>query len=226
VVSGSVTECQQLRALGCRSVAYIPVAYAPVISNGYHTTGTPRIVHLGGLATTANRVGLERFFDVVWDTLPADCRDLWVIGDLSMASPALMRRLGTVTCTGHVNDLTSVLRPYDLHIIPWEHDTGQRTRLPLIFNYRQVVIAVRAAVAGFPEVRDGVNCRLVDRLDQMGSVIRELMNDEPQRRRIGQAARRTFDESFTRQALLPRYEAIIESALASSPHAMLADGPP
>jgi hypothetical protein len=60
----------------------------------------------------------------------------------------------------------------------------------------------------------------------MGSVIRELMDDEPQRRRIGQAARRTFDESFTRQALLPRYEAIIESALASSPHAMLADGPP
>lgn len=212
VVSGSLSECRQLRAIGCRAVAYIPVAYEPV-ADAPATEGAPRLVHLGGLSTTANRVGLERFFATVWPSLPPAMRNLWVIGDTSGASPALTQHLRSATCTGHVRDLREVLRPGDLHIIPWEHDTGQRTRLPLIFNYRQVVVAVRAGVAGFPEVRDGENCRLVDRLDQMASVIAELFHDHAQRRRLAEGARRTFEESFTRPALLPRYAAIIDAAL-------------
>lgn len=212
VVSGSLSECRQLRAIGCRAVAYIPVAYEPA-ADAPATEGAPRLVHLGGLSTTANRVGLERFFATVWPSLPPAMRDLWVIGDTRGASPALTQHLRSVTCTGHVRDLRDVLRPCDLHIIPWEHDTGQRTRLPLIFNYRQVVVAVRAAVAGFPEVRDGENCRLVDRLDQMASVIAELFHDHAQRRRLAEGARMTFEKSFTRQALLPRYAAIIDAAL-------------
>ncbi len=103
------------------------------------------------------------------------------------------------------------MRPYDLHIIPWEYSTAQRTRLPMAFNLGQVVVAVRAGVAGFPEVIDGENCRLVDRLDQMGSVIKELLRDPEQRERLGNAARRTFERYFTRHALLPRYETVITS---------------
>ena len=213
VVSGSFTECRQLRNLGCREVAYIPVAYERVAHNGEDLTGPPRIVHLGGLATTANRVGLERFFEVVWPGLPQECRNLWVIGDASAASPGLTRYLQSVTCTGYVSDLKPVLRPFDLHIIPWEHDTGQRTRLPMIFNHQQVVVAVKAAVAGFPEVRDGVNCRLVERLDQMGEVIQALLFDPVERRRLGLAARHTFEQSFTRPVLMPRYAALIEAAV-------------
>jgi glycosyltransferase involved in cell wall biosynthesis len=74
------------------------------------------------------------------------------------------------------------------------------------FNFGQVVVAMRPAVAGFPEAVDGENCRLVDDLQQMARVIEELCQDADQRFRLGSAARRTFERSFTRQALLPRYE--------------------
>ncbi len=206
VVSGSFTECQQLRDLGCKVVTYIPVSYEPVPWTGAAPSGPPRIVHLGGLGTTANRVGLERFFEVAWPQLSTPSSpDLWVIGDTSAAGATLSAHLKPVRCPGHVQDLGTVLRPFDLHIIPWEHDTGQRTRLPLIFNYGQVVVAVKASVACFPEVRDGDNCRLVNRLDDMAPVIRELLEDAGQRRRLGLRARQTFERVFTRPALLPRY---------------------
>ncbi|MQA28705.1 MAG: glycosyltransferase [Luteitalea sp.] len=211
VVTGSLVEHQQLKDLGCRSVEYIPMAYEPVQWNGAHDADeTPRIVHLGGLGTTANRLGLERFFDVVWPALPDSARrNLWVIGDTAAAGPMLARHLESVRCTGFVRDLGPLLRPFDLHIIPWEHDTGQRTRLPLIFNHGQVVVAVKASVAGFPEIRDGMDCRLVDRIDEMGPVIEELLNDPAERRRLGLAARQTFERSFTRSVLLPRYASVI-----------------
>jgi glycosyltransferase involved in cell wall biosynthesis len=213
VVSGSFSECQQLRSLGCRDVAYIPVAYDRVVGQNGDLTGSPRIVHLGGLATTANRMGLERFFDIVWPVLPRERRNLWVIGDVSAAGPALTRHLQSVTCTGYVSDLKPLLRPFDVHIIPWEHDTGQRTRLPMIFSHQQVVVAVKAAVACYPEVRDGENCRLVDRLDQMAAVIDGLQNDPAERRRLGVAARETFERSFTRAVLMPRYAALIDAVV-------------
>jgi glycosyltransferase involved in cell wall biosynthesis len=162
------------------------------------------------MGTTANRVGLERFFEVVWPAL-SQTAQLWVVGDISQATPPLARSLAGANCTGFVKDLGAVLRPYDLHIIPWEQSTGQRTRMVQAFNYAQVVVAVRASVAGFPEAIDGQNCRLVERLDQMAEAVRELIDNPAERERLGRAARETFERSFTRHSLLPRYEAVISS---------------
>jgi glycosyltransferase involved in cell wall biosynthesis len=211
VVSGSSVECEQLREIGCKNVAYIPVAY-DLASLGPDARPAPsaRLVHLGGMGTTANRVGLERFFEVAWPSL-SGVGELWVVGDTGQATPALARSLARVNCTGFVRDLGTVLRPFDLHIIPWEQSTGQRTRMVQAFNYAQVVVAVRASVAGFPEAVDGRNCRLVARLDQMADVVKELIDKPAERERLGKAARETFEKCFTRQSLLPRYQAVISS---------------
>jgi hypothetical protein len=69
----------------------------------------------------------------------------------------------------------------------------------------------------FTEAVDQLNCRLVDRLDEMADVIRELLNDAPQRERLGRAARSTFNKSFTRRALLPRFAEVVEAVAAWSP---------
>jgi glycosyltransferase involved in cell wall biosynthesis len=210
VVSGSYTECQELIGLGCRNVTYLPVAYEAATWDGNPPANSDvRIVHLGGLATTANRLGLERFFELVWGELGPARPELWIIGDTSAAGPKLRPCLRDAHCVGFVRDLRPVLRPFDLHIIPWEHDTGQRTRLPLVFSYGQVVVAVRASVAGLPEARDGENCRLVDKLEDMTSAIHALLRNPDERKRLGLAARRTFEQHFTRDALLPRYRTVL-----------------
>ena len=140
VVSGSSVECEQLREIGCKRVAYIPVTYEPAsLDSDYKPEPRARLVHLGGMGTTANRVGLERFFEVAGPQLADSC-ELWVVGDTGEASPALLESLAGVNCTGFVKDLGSVLRPFDLHIIPWEQNTGQRTRMVQAFNHAQAVV--------------------------------------------------------------------------------------
>lgn len=215
-VSGSATECQELTAAGCKYVHYIPVSYAPVSLDWSRFSATPRLIHVGGMGTTANRVGLMRFFEVVWPDLQGDGVDFEVIGDTSSAPEPLKAMLAGVRCTGFVKNLVTVLRPGDLHIFPWEHNNGQRTRLPLAFNHGQVVVATRASVACFPEARDGENCRLVSQLADMAGIILELRRDREQRIKLAENARRTFEQSFTRSALLPRYAEVLAEVQSQS----------
>jgi glycosyltransferase involved in cell wall biosynthesis len=215
-VTGSYVELNELRQAGCAHVDYIPVTYAPVDGSLVRSPDAPvRVVHLGGLQTTATRDGLERFLDVVAPRLTTPDA-LLVVGDLAGASDGLLGKLQNVTCTGFVDDLVGVLQPFDLHVVPWEHTTGQRTRVPLALNFGQVVVSTRDAVSGFPEMRDGENCRLVARLDDMAGVINELMDRPDERRRLGTAARDTFEQHFSRAAVLPRYRAVLDAMRQSS----------
>lgn len=213
VVSGSMVECGQLRDAGCRNVHYIPVAFEPLQDRkpNRHASNGAKLIHLGGLGTTANRIGLERFFDVVWGKLGLGRDDMMVVGDMSSATDSMKEHLAQVSETGYVADLSTVMRPYDIHVIPWEYETGQRTRLVCAFNHRQAVVATRKSVSCFPEVIDRQNCLMVDSLDDMPEAIKMLLKDERLRRRLGDNARATFETHFTRKALLPRYRQVLDS---------------
>jgi glycosyltransferase involved in cell wall biosynthesis len=80
-------------------------------------------------------------------------------------------------------------------------------------NAGQVIVAARAGVGGFPELRDQVNCRLVDKLEQMAPAVRELLQDGAQRQRLGTAARETFESSFTLSALRQRCQQTLAMAV-------------
>lgn len=212
VVSGSKIECEEINAAGCPNVHYIPVSFEPVPLNANgNQNRIPHLVHLGGMGTTANREGLLAFFVRVWPALIGLGIRFDVIGETSSAPPALRQHLTTVNCTGFVHDLAAVLQPFHIQIIPWEYATGQRTRLPMAFNHGQVVVATKAAVACYPEAHDGENCRLVDRLEDMATIIPELLRDTAERVRLGLAAKATFESCFTRKALISRYADILTS---------------
>jgi len=218
VVTGSATERDEITAIRARGVHYIPVSYESVSvdatrpESGRH----PILIHLGGMGATASRDGLLAFFDKAWPAISQLGLKLRVVGDIAEAPPRLKEHLVRVECTGFVPDLRSVLRPFDLNLIPWSHATGQRTRLPSAFNHAQVVVAVRAGVSCHPEAQDGINCRLIDCLEQMPAVIAELVDDADQRFRLGTAAKKTFETCFVRSALLPRYAAVLESVASQT----------
>jgi hypothetical protein len=219
-VSGSAREVEQMRSLGANRVGYFPTTRYPTVrTNGRPTP--PRIVHLGSMQATASREGLRRFLDVVWPRLQGKTDappSFWQIGSMAAAAPELQRQIEAQggRCTGYVQDLTTVLRPYDLHVIPWEHDTGTRTRAPIAFDRGQVVVATRAAMACMPEARDGENCVLVDDLDEMASVLHALYHDDARRQRLGDAARQTFLDVFTREAMQPRFDRFLENCLSTA----------
>ncbi|MCA1585178.1 MAG: glycosyltransferase family 4 protein [Acidobacteria bacterium] len=215
IVSTSTTEVSELQQFNSR-VAYIPPAYAPVrLADDAKAEGEARIVHVGGMTTTSNRFGLERFLDVAWPAASAagpGRPELWVIGSLKDASESLlakMERAGAVR-TGFVEQLTSVLRPYDLHVVPWEHDTGTRMKIPLALSHAQVVVATRITARSLPELIDGQNCVLVDTLEEMGRVIPGLLADACRRRQLGESGRNTFLEHYTYAALQARFNRLVD----------------
>jgi glycosyltransferase involved in cell wall biosynthesis len=219
VVTGSKPELDEIKAIRGPGGHYIPVSYESVPLNAAraHCERPPLLVHLGGMGATASREGLLSFFEKAWPAVRQTSLKLCVVGDVTEAPARLKEHLSKVECTGFISDLRTVLRPFDLNLIPWGHSTGQRTRLPVAFNHAQVVVAVRAAVACYPEAEDQVNCRLVEKVEQLPGVIADLADDPDQRFRLGCGAKKTFETCFVRKALLPRYSAVLESLSANKP---------
>ena len=216
VVTGSHTEAQEICALGGRHVEVIPTTYDSVaLSSLEQRPAQPaRVVHLGSLSTTANYLGLKAYLEKVhprFSTRHRSSFDFWVVGDNSSGKPELLRQLRAAgaNLTGHVSPLDEVLRPFDIAIIPYEQNTGTRTKLPLLFNYAQVVVATRAAVAGSSELLDGENCIVLPSLADFADEIVSLASDPKRRQRIGLAAKETFEKHFTLQAQMPAFQRVV-----------------
>lgn len=214
-VSVSITEAQEINEVGAKHVAYFPPIY-PLTEKPKRTpiTSLLRIVHLGGMTATAGRLGLQRFLEVVWPRISNNEEiplELWVIGNLDNAPPSLISRLdqAKAICTGFVEDLSTVLRPFDVHVIAWEHNTGARTKVPLAFSYGQVVVSTKVAVEGFSELHNGENCILVDNLHDMPNEILDLAKNITKREKIGLGAYATFVQQFTREAIQERFSEFI-----------------
>lgn len=219
ILTGSTTDGERLTRLGARRVAVIPMAYdAGPFTAPEQPPPNPRIVHLGSLETTANRVGLESYLTRAHPAVQQMTGlALWLIGDASRVKAPLDTLLtdAEAVLRGHVADLDTVLRPYDISILPYEHDTGYRTKLPLLFSYGQVIVATHAAVAGTQIDGLGDVCCLVERIEDFPPVIARLAADPAERARLGQAARRFFEEQFTHAAVLAQYRQLLASLVTS-----------
>jgi glycosyltransferase involved in cell wall biosynthesis len=139
--------------------------------------------------------------------------ELLVVGDLTGSSKELIQAIqdARAVATGFVRDLSDVLRPYDIHIVPWEFDTGTRTRIPLAMSYGQVVISTRNAAACLGELVSGENCILVENVAEMVDAITMLLQNPEKRIAIGMAARQTFLGAFTIQSQMPAFEKFMGS---------------
>ena len=215
-VSGSLTEAEEIEKISGKEALYLPTTYKavdPELPINKH----PNIVHLGGMGTTANRLGLERFLDVCWDTVLAENPSikLIVVGSLKKATPSLVEKLKgkNIVCKGFVEDLQKVLHPQDIHIIPWEYNTGTRTRIPVVLNFEQVLVATKASVMAFPELIDSKNAILCDDLQSMTSKINALLQELNSLEKISKAGKETFLNHFTVDKNIEKFKIFIEKIL-------------
>ena len=222
VTTGSSSIARDCERLGSPAVFLIPqVQEDPGLDMSVAgPVAVPRIVHLGAIETTANRLGIEAYLARVHPHVLAGLAEgerpsLWVVGDMSRAKPSMLRALdeADAMCPGFVDDLGSVLRPFDLSIIPYEFDTGFRTKIPLLFSYGQVVVTTRAASAGTPGLVHGENCIVLESLDGFPDAIVELVRSPEPRVQLGRGARATFEKDFLLAQQLDRYRAVLDAAL-------------
>lgn len=211
-VSGSVTETAEFKKLGARHAAYLPTTYEPVtLSPVSESTAPVRVVHLGGMLGTRNQTSVQRFLDLAWNpscAAHAAAPELWQVGSMKGAPPEILAALARAGahCTGFVRDLQEVLRPGDIHVVPWEWPTGTRTRIPVAMNHGQALVSTRAAAVCLPELKHGENCLLVNDLPELGRAVAALVADPVQRRQLAAAGRATFLQHYTRPALQPRFQ--------------------
>jgi glycosyltransferase involved in cell wall biosynthesis len=222
-VSGSITEAKELRQMGVPHVAYFPHTVFPTANSLHNATPTQvQIVHLGGLQGTASRLGLQRFLEICWPAIVANSPfpvELIHIGkteNIPEEVITLLEKAG-VTFTGFVEDLSTVLRPYDIHIVPWEYNTGTRTRIPVALSYKQALVSTKAAASCLPELRNGEDCLLVDDLSEMTQAILTLLAADDLRQKISQAGYNTFLRNYTRESVQPRFDQFISELQSELP---------
>jgi len=199
VVSGSYTETNEVLEHQ-KNALYLPTTYINIESD-IKPSKFPRIVHLGGMGTTANRIGLERFITVCWSLIKAEIPnvELVVVGKLKGASKNLLEIIHSdsqIISLGFVKELDAVLLPRDFHIIPWEFNTGTRTRVPVVFNYKQVLVSTKAAVECYPEVTVE-NTVLCDDLIDMSTKIVALYKSSDKGSEIAIEGKKLFKNHFT-----------------------------
>ena len=198
-VSGSYTEAVEIEKISKKKVLYIPTTYK-LIEPQLQAFEVPNLVHLGGMGTTANRLGLERFLEACWIEIQQKQPSikLIVIGDLSQAPETLIKKLNdpNILCTGFVPDLQTVLHPRDIHIIPWQYNTGTRTRIPVVLNYEQVLVTTKEAALCFPEITEN-NSVLCQDLKEMTKEILNLYSDRERLHLLSKKGKELFSEVFT-----------------------------
>ena len=204
------------------AVLYMPPLYDEIpLSLGHdEPVGPLRLVHLGGMRTTASRLGLDQFLRDTWPQVRQQC-ELLIVGSLDKATERILQAIEVdeqVRATGFIEDLSAVLRPFDVFLVPWPYETGTRTRIPLGMRHAQVVVATPESASTIGGLVDGENC-LIAPVHAMAAVITELANDPKRRRRLGIAARLAFMEGFTEKAWIDRFgqfvDGVVEQAAAS-----------
>ncbi len=210
IVTGSLTDAARIRAMGGRDVRTIPMFYEVDAPAQLEVCAAPKIIHLGSLETTANRLGLEAYLTKVHPHLPGS--QLHIIGSTKALKAPLTELLQQdgVQVIGYVDDLRTAMRVGDISVLPYEHDTGYRTKLPLLMRYGQAIVTTRAAVAG--SLIDGLEsaCVIVDRVEDFPHALLHVLTDVRERERLSKAAMAFFERHFTREAVIEMYRGLIE----------------
>ena len=192
-----------LRSLG------VPCTYLPLpirdrrpAGGVVRPRGAPlRILHLGGLGTTATRLGLAL---LARDILPRLERDLGpnayavrIVGSGSL-SPGLARRLAQpgVEVAGFVDDTAAEIAAADIFLVPSPYPVGARTRIAEALSIGITVIAHADASAGIPELVDGQNALLAASGSGLAEAVLRLARDPELRDTLAAAARATYERHF------------------------------
>ena len=200
VVSGASNELLEIRKINTfSSTLYIPTLY-PII-NLPESSPLPkplRIIHLGSPKATANRIGVKnllcKIIPKLYNQVEFKC---YLIGINNTTDHELHKLLDqpNVICEGFVDNLESVLRPFDIHILPYNKATGSRTRYSVAMNHGQVLIAHKASVEGIEGLEHNQNCIIKNSFEGMVDAIIQLNKNPAERIRIGKNAKRWHDET-------------------------------
>jgi hypothetical protein len=205
VVGGAQNELEEIIKISkSTATLYLPTLYpvVPVLFSKNMQWNKPlRIIHFGSPQATANQIGLKNLLTHIiphlHDKIDYEC---FIIGDVDLNNPEIKGLLNQpkVFCKGYVADLSSVLRPLDIHILPYDRPTGSRTRYPVAINHGQVLIGHSASLAGTQGLVHQENCLMKNSFPEIVMLLIWLSNKPQERLRLASNAKKWYDKTHTR----------------------------
>lgn len=159
---------------------YLPISINKVSVSNFDSS--KNIVHLGSFNTTASKQGFEHFEK---DIAP------FVLNDVKIkliGQGTEEYNLGNIKGYGYVNNLKDHLKKGTISIIPWNHDTGQRTRVFESLSFGCVIISYVVLGKIIPELINNVNCILVESELEFAQAINDLVYNVEKRIKIAEEA--------------------------------------
>lgn len=174
------------------------------------TPGPPRMIHLSNFRPVKRVADCIRILAETRKTVDAE---LWMVGDGPErgAAERLAHDLGLVSSVrflGKRNDVPSLLREADVLLMPSEMESFG---LAALEGMSSGVVPLGTRVGGVPElITEGVDGHLSDvgDVESMAGHAARLLGDLDACHAMGRAARRTAEERFSTDLIIPKYEAM------------------
>jgi glycosyltransferase involved in cell wall biosynthesis len=160
----------------------------------------PRILLLGGLASTATRLGLRlvpKLLDELDRRLGAGAFEVVIAGGGTLPgrlARALQR--SNVRFLGYIEDSAAAMRDADVFLVPSPYPVGARTRIVEAFSAGCAIVTHRLAGLGLPEIMDDRNALVGDSVEHLARQVVRVLRDDGLRRSLRVEARRTYAHHF------------------------------
>ena len=175
----------------------------------------PKILILGNLVGTASLAGLGAFAEISLPALESrlgpDGFELHLVGRGTLP-PGILRKLArpAVHLRGYVEDAAPEFLSADVFVSATPYPVGVRTRIAEAFSFGCCVVTHPYSALGLPELAHEQNVLLAEEGDEMAEAIVCALRDAGLRRRLGEQARRTYEENFHPRVAAARIVRVLE----------------
>jgi glycosyltransferase involved in cell wall biosynthesis len=216
VICVSASEAKKIHHRLQIPVEYIPiVAESPVPASPSHVRpgGAVRLWFYGASGATSNKIMLDHLanglFDQLRAALPAaEFHQLGSYQTYDADKIEWLRRHFTVH--GFVDDLAPLFQRGDFCLIPYQCDTGFRTKIPEVCGYGMICAGYPATFACCPEMRDGYNCVIAESPSTLAEKLAQVAGDPAARERLAAGAMETRQRDFSFATLLEKYRRALD----------------
>jgi hypothetical protein len=181
---------------------YLPIAIEKIIKSPIVYDN--KIVHLGSFNTTASLNGFLHFKNNILPFFTCPIQTLLVGSGTEIFQDINIKGLG------FQHNLSEILQTGTISIIPWQFDSGQRTRVFELLSFGCIIVSYKVLGEIIPELTNNVNCILVENEIEFATKIEEIIINKNIRNTIANNALK-LAEYFNYNKRVLEIEKIINS---------------
>lgn len=208
VISVSASDRPVFDSAGveCR---YVPIVGAPIPRTERSPSPLPRAVLLGR-SNTAMNATRRNLRTRIWPLLEPNLRSRieWhQIGEIPGHPTKDWHWVAeNFVVHGFKPDLSEVLRPGDLCLVPYADDTGFRAKFVTAAAHGMVNIGYERTFECAEEFTPGYDCLAARSDEHFAALLRDWVSNPELRERMSESARLTYEERFSIASVLPSYQ--------------------